>query len=474
MASESGLVAYNSETRRQVIFDENSGLSNSYVYGILAENDTTLWLSTNKGINRAVITHHHDGSITASFNFFTQIDGLQSNEFNTGAFFKSSDGTLFFGGVNGINWFKPSQVISNNYKPSLAFTHLAVNEKEYSSSTAVNYVSSVTLPYNQNSLYIRFASLEFTNAGANLYAYQLEGIDKDWIYSQTVNEARYANLPPGNYLFKVKASNSDGIWADKPLTMSFIIEPPFWATTWFLILATVFILGVIAYVIHFYISLRLRNKMKELEKQQAVNEERLRISKDMHDELGTGLTKIALLSEVTRQGLSQSRKQSSLQEISNTSRQLTEKMGEIIWTLNPGNDTLDNLAAYLKEYVYETAESLDVNIQTDFPEVIPSLKVTNMQRQQIFLVTKEALNNSIKHSFADTITFKLSLLQDKIVFCLSDNGRGLEVKPVISLNGKKNGLNNMAWRMEQAHGVFTICANEGGGTCVEYSIPVKN
>ncbi|HEX8332735.1 MAG TPA: two-component regulator propeller domain-containing protein, partial [Segetibacter sp.] len=186
MASESGLVAYNSEKNHYTIFDENSGLSNSYVYGILSENDTTLWLSTNKGINRAVIRHNDDGSTTARFNFFTQIDGLQSNEFNTGAFHKSIDGTLFFGGVNGINWFKPSQVVNNNYKAPLAFTYLAVNEKEYSSSTAVNYLSSVTLPYDQNSLYIRFASLEFTNAGANLYAYQLEGFDKEWIQSQTI------------------------------------------------------------------------------------------------------------------------------------------------------------------------------------------------------------------------------------------------------------------------------------------------
>ncbi|HEX8333587.1 MAG TPA: histidine kinase, partial [Segetibacter sp.] len=292
--------------------------------------------------------------------------------------------------------------------------------------------------------------------------------------SQTINEARYPNLPPGKYVFKVKASNSDGIWTDKPLTMFFFIKPPFWATTWFRILAAVLILMVVAYGIHFYISLKIRNRLKELEKQQAVNEERLRISKDMHDELGTGLTKIALLSEVTRQGLSQTKKQSSLQEISNTSRQLTQKMGEIIWTLNPGNDTLDNLAAYLKEYIYETAESLSVNIQTDFPDVIPPLKVTNMQRQQIFLVTKEALNNAIKHSCADTISFKLSLLEDKIIFTLADNGKGLKAEPAVSINGKKNGLRNMPWRMAQAHGEFKIYSGDDKGTTVEYNIPVNN
>jgi signal transduction histidine kinase/ligand-binding sensor domain-containing protein len=475
MASESGLIAYNSQKKTYKIYDENSGLSNSYIYSILSENDSTLWLSTNKGINRAVVRYNNAGSITGvQFTSYTQVDGLQSNEFNTGAFFKNADGTLFFGGVNGINWFRPSQVTGNHYKTSLAFTHFSVNEKEYSSSTAVNYLSAVTLPYNHNTIHLRFASLEFTNAGANSYSYKLEGFDKDWIYSQTINEARYANLPPGNYLFKAKASNSDGVWTDEPLTMSIIIKPPFWATTWFRILAAVLIIALIGYGIHFYISLRLKNRLKELEKQKAVNEERLRISKDMHDELGTGLTKIALLSEVTRQGLSQTKKQTSLQEISNTSRQLTQKMGEIIWTLNPGNDTLDNLAAYLKEYIYETAESLSVNIKTDFPDNIPQLKVTNMQRQQIFLVTKEALNNAIKHSFADTITFKLNLLEDKIIFSLSDTGQGFKIQPNVSVNGKKNGLSNMAWRMKQVQGEFNIYSNKNEGTSVVYSIPVDN
>jgi len=472
MASESGLIAYNSITKKSTVYDGENGLSNSYIYSILPENDSTLWLSTNKGINRAAIRYGDDNFIkNISFTAYTQVDGLQSNEFNTGAFFSSGDGDLFFGGVNGINWFKGSHIITNHHQPSVVLTSLLVNEKEYQSETAVPYLKNIELQHDQNTINLHFASLEFTNSNGNLYAYQLEGIDKDWIYSNAVNEARYANLPPGEYLFKMRGTNSDGVWNEKPQTISISILPPYWQTTWFKIIAVFIAIAALIIMIRYYIAAKVQNKIKELEKQKAVNEERLRISRDMHDELGTGLTKIALLSEVTKQWFHKYANDfAPLQEITTTSRELTQKMGEIIWTLNPMNDTLDNLAAYLKEHLYELSEAASLDLITSFPNNIPSLKVSNRQRQQILLVTKEGFNNIIKHAKADHVWFSLEI-DKEITFTLEDDGIGFKQMPMIdSTNGKRNGLNNMAWRMEQVHGSFIVSDRRGGGTVLHYRI----
>jgi signal transduction histidine kinase len=210
-----------------------------------------------------------------------------------------------------------------------------------------------------------------------------------------------------------------------------------------------------------------------MEKQKAVNEERLRISKDMHDELGTGLTKIALLSEVTRQGLSQIKKESSLAEISNTSRQLTQKMGEIIWTLNPINDTVDNLVSYIKEQLYELSETASLEIKFDFPAHIPAIKISNLQRQQILLVTKEGFNNILKYAEATLVEFTMKLAKDHIVFLLEDNGIGFNKDKVkAATNGRRNGLSNMEWRMLQAGGTFSIDSEPGKGTTLYYMLPL--
>jgi signal transduction histidine kinase len=319
---------------------------------------------------------------------------------------------------------------------------------------------------------MHFASLEFTNSSANVYAYMLQGIDKNWIYSGQNNEARYANLPPGSYLFKVKGANSDGVWNNNPQEIQITIIPPWWQTTWFRIVAVLLMLSLLVFIIHSYITARIRGKLQELEKQKAVNEERLRISRDMHDELGTGLTKIALLSEVTTRSLKQKDGQNSLQEITATSRQLTQKMGEIIWTLNPVNDTLDNLAAYIKEQLYDLSEAAELEFKSSFPENIPPIKISNRQRQQILLVTKEGFNNILKHARATKVVFGL-VIKDSITFTLEDNGRGIEKAPIIdSSNGKRNGLSNMAWRMNQVNGTFSITRTDRAGTTLRYSIPI--
>lgn len=474
MANENGLVAYNSRTQRYQVFGEDDGLSNSYIYSILPENDSCFWVSTNRGLNRVEVKALSPGHINTVHAWpFLQVDGLQSNEFNTGAYYKNGNGEFFFGGVNGINWFRPGQVATNRYQPAVVLTGFTINEKPWQGHLSPAYLQQVSLPYWQNTLRLRFASLEFTNADANLYLYKLEGFDKEWINSSSFNEARYANLNPGRYTFWVRGSNSDGLFSEARALLQLRIVPPYWQTTWFRVGLALLVLGSLAVAGNLYIRQRVRNQVKEMEKQKAVNEERLRISRDMHDELGTGLTKIALLSEVT-QKVMQSVKEGNqpLLEIASTSRQLTQKMGEIIWTLNPVNDTLDNLAAYLKEQLYEICEVAGFQLCISYPEIIPQVQMTNMQRRQVFLTTKEGVNNIIKHAVATKVFFSMQVAKDAVEFALRDNGGGFSAEEKkSSVNGKRNGLQNMAWRMAQVGGQLTVTSEKGKGTTLCYRVP---
>lgn len=470
VASDNGLMIYNEITHKWKLFDEANGLSNSHVYAILPENNNTLWISTNKGINRIVFEPSDDGFVSIkNIQTFTQKNGLQSNEFNSGAYFIKNNRYMIFGGVTGINWFNTNTIVSNSYKPNVALTGLKANEEDISEGTSIHYLKNVKLPYYKNSISLSFAALEFTNSIANRYMYKLEGSDGSWVEGN--NEIRFAGLTPGTYTLWVKASNNDSVWGEDTKLLRIHIQPPFWQTWWFKLLMFVITVLLIVWIVRSIVKNRVAKRVHELEMQQVLNEERNRISRDMHDEMGTGLTKISLLTEVARQSgvHAKDRMPQLLDDITKTSRGLTQKMGEIIWMLNPVNDTLDSLAVYLKEYVFNTTDSLEVDVVSDFPENIPSIKLNHDKRRQLLLVTKEALHNALKHAGATQLSFSLDIEANRFQFMLNDNGVGIQTTPQ-SVNGKHNGLKNMEWRMQQIGGFYTIDTEANMGTTIIYGV----
>jgi signal transduction histidine kinase/ligand-binding sensor domain-containing protein len=472
MATENGLALYDPEQKSTRVLDEADGLSNSHVYGIVPESDSVLWLSTNKGLNRVrIIYNTEEGIERISPRSYTDQDGLQSNEFNTGAYSRFSDGAIAFGGVRGINWFYPRQFKANLYAPFVALTGISVNEKPWKGDTAYAYLHALSLPYSSNTIAFQMAALEYTNAASNRFSYKLEGFDREWVDGGSNGEARYANLPPGNYQFLVRAANSDGVWSATPERLNITIHPPWWSTTVARITALLQLVILMVAGIRRYVRGKVAEGLRQVEKQQAVNEERLRISRDMHDELGTGLTKIALLSEVARRKAT-SLQPHSLSEITNTSRALTQKIGEIVWTLNPQNDTLDTLTSYIREWVQEQYDSLkDVYVRTEIDDQFPAITLSHSLRQALLLVTKEAVNNAIKYAQAKEIVVRINLTDTDINFQVIDNGRGF-LEGERNKAGGGNGLKNMAARMAGAGGNFSIVSSPGKGTAIRFSIPM--
>ncbi len=462
IGSRKGLIRFNTVTHAYRLWNELNGLANNHVYGSLEDSKGNIWLSTNKGLS------YFDRKLNQFENYSYQ-DGLQSNEFNSQAFYKSKTGTFYFGGVKGFNWFNPGYSGREQIKPAAAITSIKINEIAYQKDSASMANRTLSVPYDRNDFNFQFAALDYTRPEANKYRYMLQGWDAGWI-STEVGTARYANLPPGKYTLRLKVSNTSGVWSNEE-TLHIRIKAPFWQRGWFVAIIILLALATIIYATYSLSQMKTKRKLRLLEKKIAVDDERNRISADMHDEIGSGITHIALLSELIQTQHKDGRElRKDIATIATSARSLVQSMSEIIWALNPQNDTLENLLAYSREQSQKYFESFDVNFNIDFPEVVPDIRLSNEQRRNLYLVTREALNNAMKHSGATVIILSLEIVENACCFSVSDNGKGIAEKPG-RLDG--NGLRNMRNRMKNIGGTIEWLLPEKG-TTVRFCIDLEN
>ena len=225
-------------------FTIEDGLANNVIYGVLADRNKNLWMSTNKGLSRF---NTYDNSFTN----YEEKDGLQSNEFNIGAYHKNLKGELYFGGINGFNMLNPRQIAHNPNPPVVVIIDLHVNNDRVKPGPKsilkedVSFTSEISLNYNQRNITLDFAALHYSFSEKNKYAYKMVGVDEDWIYVTERRFANYSNIPAGEYEFIVKGSNADGVWSEDVASLKIKIVPPYWATMWFRALCVLGFLGIV-------------------------------------------------------------------------------------------------------------------------------------------------------------------------------------------------------------------------------------
>lgn len=233
-----GLNLYHPETNTFTVYLEKDGLPNGFVYGILEDDQGYLWMSTNFGISRF-------DPETKTFRNFSADDGLQSNEFDSYAYAKGKDGEFYFGGINGLTVFHPSNITDNPYVPQVTLTSLTQDDQPIMLDSSVETAQEVTLEWPQNSLEFEFAALSYNQPNKNHYAYMLEGFDTNWHFIGTKRSGRYTNIPGGEYTLLLKATNSDGVWNEIPVQLNVTVIPPYWQTVWFRALLSVAAVAVI-------------------------------------------------------------------------------------------------------------------------------------------------------------------------------------------------------------------------------------
>lgn len=440
-------------------FSEMNGLPNNVVYGILSDNIGHLWLSTNQGLSCFDIQ-------TNRFRNYTAEDGLAGNEFNRGQFFKSSTGQLFFGGVDGITWFQPSDILKTAGSESpIVITGFSVTNRPLDFKknkdilqTPIQYSKSITLPYENNMFTLEFALLQFTSAEKKQYKYKLEGFDKDWIYNDMKNTATFTNLDPGHYTFHVLGCNSEGIWNKEGASIEIIILAPWYKTWWFQALMFL-VCGGSLYAFYRY---RLMQSLKVISMRNL-------IASDLHDELGSTISSIVVYSDILKEREQDPELMNIAERVNESARNILTVMSDIVWSINPGNDRFDNVILRMKSHAHEVLEAQQKKLIFEADDSLTHIKLDMNQRKNFYLIFKEALNNILKYAQAQTVTIRLSHHEQDIQFEIHDDGIGFD----IHAHREGNGLHNMRMRSLSLQGNFLIESSAQTGTFIRVRFPIQ-
>lgn len=460
-----GLYIYSANLKLIKYINNGNGLKDNFIYGVLEDNYNNIWFSHNKGLS----VYYPK---TESLKHFSVKDGLQSNEFNTGAYYKDENGLLYFGGVNGVNVINPSQIIENRNAPLIAINQILLGDIPLITDTAYNEITHLNFSYLDNTLSFDFSALEFSQPDENTYQYFLEGYDKTWIQSGTKHFARYANLPPGNYFFKIKAANGDGYWNETPRAISIIITPPFWRTTWFYFLLIFAFMGVLAFAFFLLINFQKRKLERAYEMQRSLEAERLRISRDLHDNVGAQLsfliTNVEWMLQHPEQ-LSEAEEKQRLEALSDAGKNAILTLRQTIWAISNTSLTIDDFADRFKQFVLKMLE-FNKSIQVEFSEDFVSNKTLSpAMALHFFRICQEAFSNALKHSNATSIKIAFACnAQYQFVFSIQDNGIGFDWQ-----EGEKKGhygLKNMQARAAEMGGALEIVSKSGEGTLLTLAL----
>lgn len=466
LGTEGGGIARYDRARDQFTrYTESDGLSNNTVYGILDDTTGSLWLSTNRGICRF-------DPARGTFHAYTLGDGLQSLEFNQSASAEGADGTLFFGGINGVNLFHPADMKADSTSLPLHITRVRVGDREV--RPVPRDPGHLDLTYDDNAVSFEFALLDFRSPEANSYRYRLEGLDRDWL-SSTRGYASYANLGSGEYTFAVQARSSEGVWSSDATRLRLVVHPPFWEALWFRasVLMSIVAVGFLVY----------RNHLRRLDREQSVQTEfsrklnafqegeRKRIAGELHDSLGQEL--LTIKNSVLRCGSSVDPGTGlsvDIREIADAVQRTIESVREISADLHPHMLDRLGLRRTIEATLRRSAESSGMSLRSDLQDLdgcfAPQVEIN------IYRIIQEGVNNALKHSQASECLVVMRRNGQLCEIVIEDDGCGFAIpaEPREAVGGF--GLANMAERVRLLEGRMTVTTAPGNGTRLLFHIPL--
>jgi ligand-binding sensor domain-containing protein/signal transduction histidine kinase len=470
-----GLNKYLPATNSFKVYTEKDGLPNSVVYSAVQDGAGDLWLSTNFGLSRF-------DPKSETFRNFTASDGLQSNEFNMGAFASGQDGALYFGGINGLNVFFPDQILDNSFIPPVVMTSVTQDNQPIHPPYVPGSTRAITIKWPKNLFEFTLAALSYAEPANNQFAYMLENFDKDWINTGTEHTGRYTNLPGGTYTLKVKATNNDGIWSPAVATMNITVIPPFWQTWWFRIgMAGLLALSVIG---GFQIRTKgIQRRNQQLEKlvqertreievlfektrDLAVIEERNRLARELHDSAKqkafAALAQLGTAASTVSHDLPEGK--GHIQEAENLVYEVIQELTFLIQEMYPLAIKEKGLANALREYVFEweNLNGIGCNIR-----ISEEIRLPINIEQALYRIVQESLANIARHSRATQVDLSVDYRESDVNLTISDNGCGFD--PVTRSTGI--GLRLIKERAESVGGHVTIESKIDCGTSVIVCVP---
>ena len=457
-------------------------VSNSLGY-LLEDDAGYLWIGSNAGLMRVAKQALNDCAadgriVSVPCRAYGKPDGLPTRECTSGSqpgAVRARDGTLWFPTIKGLTSVDPTQLHPNTNPPPVLIESVLVDDQPFSRlALGVKGPASVTIPARRERLEIHYTSLNLGAPDRARFRYRLEDYESAWVEAGNTRVVRYPKLPPDNYRFHVTACNEDGLWNETGSSLAITILPPFWRTGWFLTVTALAVLGAIVGSVHYVSTQRLKRQVERMKQQEALEKERGRIARDLHDQLGASLTQIALLGELAESDKDAAAEvEAHAQQISKTARETTRVLDEIVWAVNPSNDTLEGLINYVCKYAQDYLTVAGLRCRLEVPAQLPATALPPEVRHNVFLAAKEALTNVVRHAQATEARLRLRLEPTAFTLEIEDNGRG-----VAGLNDPRaqtrNGLRNMRRRMEDLGGSFSIGPSPGRGAVVRLTVPLDN
>ena len=471
-------------------FTTAEGLPDNRVNFVVSDDFGRLWIGHDRGIytlekqQLREVAGRERTSVRAVK--YDESDGLLSVETNgqksNPAACKTPDGRLWLPTTQGVAIIDPAKVVGRDVPPLAAIEEVRANggqilggnlqarRSSHSDDSEKPLDPALHLaPGGARVLEFHYTANTFVAPEKARFKYRLVGLDDHWIDAGTRRQAYFTDLRPGDYRFELIACNHHGSWQEKSAAVAFHVAPFYYQTLWFYALCG----GSAAVLVGLVVNWRARElrRIYELERINALNEQRRQIARDIHDELGSSLTHIMQLSSQAQSSAAPSDKAGLRAErITSIAGEAVDNIGEIVWANNPEYDTLEDLVAYLREYAANFFAETRIKVQFDFPETVPSMTVTGLIRRNLVLLVKEALQNVSKHADARHVTVRLAMRNGMLELSLGDDGRGL---PASGLRRAGSGLTNMRQRASELEGTFAINSQPGRGTDIRVVVPIE-
>ncbi|MBN1154152.1 hypothetical protein JXB12_04455 [candidate division KSB1 bacterium] len=465
-----GLERFDIETEQFTHFTSDDGLNSNQIYSIIEDIHGYLWLSTLKGISRF-------DPRTATFINYNRDDGILEHIHYSESHYVTNDGKIYISGGSGFISFYPDSIEENSFIPPIVITDFKVFNKTVQLGKSITAIERIDLSHRQNFFSFEFAALDYTNPKKNQYAYKLDGVDADWIYCGDRRQAFYTNIRPGEYRFRIKGSNNDGIWNEEGESIRLRIIPPFWMTTWF---RTLMVIIFLVSLVSFY-EMRMSILMKEKKLQQSFSQRliedlekgRKRFAGELHDSLGQNLLIIKNeLQQIISKFSDQILLENELNTVSSLVSESIDEIRQIATDLHPHHLDRLGLKKAIEALLYKFVHSTDIEFIIDMDE-IDELFPKSFEIH-IFRLIQEGLSNIVKHADATIVHIEIKNKVKYAQIIIGDNGKGFNVK--LYQSGKVEyqgfGLTGMSERIKILEGKLKIDSNPGKGTKIIIQIPI--
>jgi len=474
----SGMGLYRLHKGQWIHLDHLNGLPADDIFHIAEDQKGKFWFTSPVGVfsvSRNELEDTADGRLQQVHPLILdRVDGMPSSYCSRGtqsAACMNPDGRFLVPTALGLAVIPTDQIVTCTDRVPVAITAASIDDRVIAPSPD----HSILAPAGTRRIAVEFAAPSFSNPERIHFRYQLLGLDNRWIDLGTRHSVLFSHLPPGDYTLRVMASNPDMVWNPVPATLTLRVDPYFWETEWFRIGSLMLLVLLVGLTVWYFVHRRIRLRLEQLEAQQAIEQERRRIARDIHDELGASLTQIMMMSQAYASPV-EGPDATLLPRIHSVACEITKSMDELVWAVNPTHDTIESFAAYGARVAQELVSASGLRLRLNIPNQLPEVSLSAGMRHHLLLFLKEAINNALRHARAGEVSLTLAVANSCLCLEISDDGQGFAQNALPEANPAKrqggHGLPNLSRRAQEMGGGLEISSAPQRGTTLRLTVPL--